>query len=95
MIDALVEALKAYGVPGLLIALAVLVSVFLARESGLVVSGNMARLANVALSAVLSGLSGAPEADRAVLAALSSLMAALAYEALKYLAGRIKPAPAG
>lgn len=89
MFDALIEAMKAYGLVGLAIAALVLVSVYLARQGGLVVKGDHARLANIVLAAILSGLSGAPEADRALLAAVSSILAALMYELIRYLGGRL------
>ncbi len=89
MFDALIEALKVYGLPGLGVAALVLVGVYLARRGGLVVGGDTARLANVALAAVLSGLSGDPQADRALLAAVSSVLAALMYELLKFLGNQL------
>lgn len=81
----LVEVLQAFGLPGLLAAFVILLGVFLAKQSGLVATGDQARIANVVLSAILAGLSGNPLAEGALMAVLSSLLAALAFEAIKYL----------
>ena len=79
----LVEALKAFGLPGILGALIVLIGVFLARKSGLVATGDHARLANVILSAILFGLSGNPAAQTALESVIASVLAGLAYELLQ------------
>lgn len=84
-IQSLVDALSAFGLPGLLAALVILIGVYVAKRSGLVATGNQARIANVVLSAILFGLSDNPQSEGALLAVLSSLLAALAYEGLKYL----------
>lgn len=82
----LVDALSAFGLPGLLAALLILIGVFIAKRSGLVATGNQARIANLVLSAILAGLSDNPLAEGALLAVLSSLLAALAFTGLEYLA---------
>lgn len=79
----LVETLKAFGTPGLFVVLIVLVGVFLARKSGLVATGNQARVANVILSAILFGLSGDPAAQTALESVIASVLAGLAYELLQ------------
>jgi 4-hydroxybenzoate polyprenyltransferase len=89
MFDGLLEALKAYGLPGLAIAAVILVGVFLARRAGLVVNGDIARVANIVLGAILAGLSNDPEVQKALLAALSSVLAGLAYELLKWIGSHI------
>lgn len=80
----LVDVLSAFGLPGLLAALVILIGVFVARQSGLVATGNQARIANLVLSVIIAGLSDNPMAEGALLAVLSSLLAALAFEGLKY-----------
>lgn len=82
----LVDVLSAaFGLPGLLAAAVILIGVILAKISGLVATGNQARIANLVLSAILAGLSGNPQSEGALLAVLSSLLAALAFEGLDYL----------
>jgi len=88
----LVDALSAFGVPGLIAALIILIGVFTAKKSGLVATGDQARIANVVLSAILAGLSGNPQAESALTAVLSSLLAALAYTGIEWLSKRNKPA---
>lgn len=80
----LVDVLSAFGLPGLLAALVILFGVFVAKGSGLVATGNQARIANIVLSAILYGLGENPQSEGALLAVLSSLLAALAFEGLKY-----------
>ena len=79
----MVEALKAYGLPGLLAALTILVIVFIARKSGLIVTGDQARIANVVIAAILAALSGDPAAETALLTVLTSVLASVIYELLK------------
>jgi hypothetical protein len=81
----LVDVLSSFGLPGILAALVILIGVFVAKQSGLVATGNQARIANVILSAILYGLSDNPQAEGALLAVLSSLLAALAFTGLEYL----------
>jgi hypothetical protein len=81
----LVDTLSAFGLPGLLAALVILIGVFVARQSGLVATGNQARIANIVLSAVLFGLGDNPQAEGALMAVLSSLLAALAFTGLEWL----------
>lgn len=81
----LVDVLSSFGLPGLLAALVILIGVFVAKATGLVATGNQARIANLVLSAILAGLSGNPQSEGALLAVLSSLLAALAFEGLQYL----------
>ena len=88
MFDPLLEALKAYGLPGLAIGAAILVLVFFARRAGLAVNGDIARIANLVLGAILASLNNDPEVQKALLAALSSILAGLAYELLKWIGSR-------
>lgn len=74
------------GLPGILIALAVLVGVFLAKRSGLVVKGDHARAANLVLAAILSGLAETSSVDeRAIVAAIASITSALIFELYGYI----------
>lgn len=81
----LVEALSAFGLPGLGAVALILVGVFVAKRARLVVSGNQARLANIVLSAVLFGLGDNPQSDGALMAVLASVLAGLAHEALEWV----------
>jgi hypothetical protein len=81
----LVDALAAFGWQGLAFAAVILIGVFVAKRSGLVATGDQARIANVILAAVLAGLGDNPLSEGALMAVLSSLLAALAYELIKYI----------
>lgn len=83
-IENLVQALSAFGLPGLLSILVILVGVFIAKKSGLVATGNQARIANVVLSAVLYGLDGNPQSEGAIMAVLASVLASLLYQLIDY-----------
>lgn len=75
------QPLLALGLPGLLIALAVLAFVFFAKRGNLVISGASARIANLVLSAILSGLDPAASMDeRLILASMASIISSLLYE---------------
>jgi len=89
MIDTFVTTLSAFGWQGVLIALVVLSLVFVAKKSGIVATGNHARLANIVLSAILAGLGENPEAESALMAAISAMLAGLAYEGLEYLGNKV------
>lgn len=90
----LVDTLGAFGLPGLGVAVLILIGVYLAKKSRLVVTGNQARIANVVLSAILFGLGDNPKAEGALMAVLASVLAALVYEGLGWL-GKRMPAIAG
>jgi hypothetical protein len=81
----LIETLSAFGVPGLIATALILIGVFAAKKSGLVASGDHARIANIVLSAILYGLNASPESSNALNAALSSILAALAFQLLERL----------
>ena len=83
MFDELVKAAsEMFGLYGLGAVLVILVGVWLGKRSGLVVGGNYARLANLALGATIAGLSGDPTAEAAVEGAIASIGAALLYKLL-------------
>ncbi len=94
-IQSLVDALSAFGVPGVLTAVGILIAVFLAKRSGLVATGNQARMANLILSALLYGLSDNPDAEKAIMALLASLLAALSFTALEWVSSKYSKSPAG
>ena len=81
----LVDALSAFGLPGLLAAAVILIGVFIAKRSGLVATGDQARIANLVISAILYGLNGNPQSEGALLAVLSSLLAALLFTGIEWL----------
>ena len=83
ILNQMVEALKTFGLPGLLGALGILVLVFIARKSGLIVTGDQARIANVVIAAILAALSGDPAAETALMTVLTSVLASVIYELLK------------
>lgn len=89
-IQTLLDTLQAFGLPGLLAALVILLGVFVAKRAGLVATGDQARIANVVLSAVLFGLGDNPQSEGALMAVLSSLLAALAYELIKFIGAKVK-----
>ncbi len=88
--EVLLEALSAFGLPGVLAALVILVGVYVARVSGLVATGNQARIANIVLGAILFGLSANPQAEGALMAAISSMLAGLAHEGISWLIDYLK-----
>lgn len=90
MFEQLLQVAQTYGLPGLLIALVVLVGVFLAKRGGLVVTGNQARIANITLAAIIAGLDPAnPEAEKAIIAAIAAIASALIYQGATYI-GELK-----
>lgn len=93
--EELFAVLTAAGLPGLVVALVVLVGVFLARRGGLVVSGNQARLANLIIAVIAAGLDPANvEAENLMVAVIGSVVSALVYEFIKWIGNRI-PLPGG
>lgn len=83
-----VEALSSFGLPGIFAALIILVGVFFARKSGIVATGNHARLANIILGAILYGLNGSADSETVLHSVLASLLAGLAFEAIKYFSSK-------
>lgn len=87
--EQLFELMKAAGLPGLLVALVVLVGVFLARRGGLVVTGNQARLANLIIAVIAAGLDPAnADAENLMVAVIGSIASALMYELFKWIGGQ-------
>lgn len=83
-LTALIEALKNAGVPGLVFGLLVLVAVYIAKYSGIVISGNTARLANLVLSALLAGLgTNGGSSNETLVAGIAALSSALVHELLE------------
>ena len=85
----LFAALAGFGLPGILLSLVIVVSVFIARKAGLVANGNQARIANLVLSAILFGLGSDPGAETALYTALGSVLASVIFELLKYTRSRL------
>ena len=83
-----VEALASFGLPGLFVALVILVGVYFARQVGIVATGDHARLANLILGAVLYGLNGTADSETALHSVLASLLAALAFQGIQYLGSK-------
>ena len=80
----LVDVLSQFGLPGLIAAALILITVYIAKRTGLVASANQARIANVVLAAIIYGLSN-PSSEGALLAVLSALLAALAHKGLSLI----------
>lgn len=77
------------GLPGLAVALVVLIGVFMARRGGLVVTGKQARLANLIIAVIASGLDPAnAEAEGLMVAVIGAVVSALVYELLKWVGGK-------
>ncbi len=88
-LDLFRQSLAAFGWQGLLVALVILVTVYVAKKSGIVATGSHARLANIVLSAILYGLSDNPASEKALLATFASILAGLAYEGLQYIGKKL------
>lgn len=87
--QALIEALKAFGLPGVGAVAVILIGVFAAKKVKLVVTGDQARIANLVLAAIVYGLSGDPAAESALNAALAAVLSALVYELLDWLGDKL------
>jgi hypothetical protein len=84
----LVDVLKeAFGIYGLIAALLILLTVYIAKRAGLVMTSEQAVIANLVFGVVIQGLGDNPLAEGAMLALISSLLAALAHVVLE----QIKP----
>ncbi len=90
-LQTLVETLQAFGLPGLIAAGLVLLTIFLAKRSGMIVSGNQARIANIVLNAIIFGLGDNPQSEGALLAVLSMVLSALAFTFLEWAGKKLKP----
>jgi hypothetical protein len=90
MFEQLFNELGAAGLPGLLVALVVLVGVFLARRGGIVVSGDQARIANLMIAVIASGLDPLNvQADDALVAVIGSIVSALLFEGIKLIGDKM------
>lgn len=89
MFEQLYTELAAAGLPGLLVALVVLVGVFLARRGGIVVNGNQARLANLVIAVIASGLDPLNiDAESGLVAVIGSIVSALLFEGMKLIGNK-------
>jgi len=88
----LVETLQAFGLPGIIAAALVLLTIFFAKRAGLIVTGNQARIANIVLNAIIFGLGDNPQSEGALLAVLSMVLSALAFTFLEWAGKKLKPA---
>jgi len=81
-----IALVQANGIEGLATGLAVLILVFALAKSGVVVTGDAKRKANLVLSILLGGVSILnPEASEVIVGAIASVASALAYELIRYL----------
>ena len=88
-----VSLVQANGLIGLIVGLIVLVVVFLLSKSGVVVSGDQKRIANVVLSILLAGVSLTnPQDAQVIVGVIASLASALLYEFIKFMGTQIKSA---
>lgn len=77
------------GVEGLVAGLVVLLAVYSLSFSGVVVTGDQKRVANVVLSILLAGVSIVnPESQDVIVTAIASISSALLYEIIRYFASR-------
>jgi len=84
--EAFLELVKANGVEGLFLGFAVLLIVFGLNKSGVVISGEHKRFANIVLSLLLAGVSLLdPSQGDVVQAAIASLGSAVAYELIRWV----------
>lgn len=91
MFDQFVSVFGEFGWVGFGVALIVLALVYVARLNGLVANGNMARVANVTLAAILAGLNPLdPEAGPALVAVIGSLGSALLYEFIQFAVKKLE-----
>ena len=87
--ELIVSIAQQYGAFGLGAGLLVLIGVFVAKRSGLVVNGDQARIANVLLAVILAGLDPSnADSLNLITAAIASLASALAFELLKLVNNR-------
>lgn len=93
-LDQFVELAKANGTIGIVVAVVVLVLIYLAKFSGLIKNGNVARIVNVVLAVVFGGYQFGDN-GAAIVTVIASLGSALLYQLIEYLIGRFKPAAKG
>lgn len=84
-----IESLSQSGVTGLALAVAVLAAIYLAKRVKLVKNGDMARLLNLVLSAVVSGVATDPSSlEKQITLLVCSLAAAGLHELFSWLAAK-------
>lgn len=88
-IDQLLVLANAAGVPGLILAVIVLLFVYVAKWSGLVKDGTWARFANIALALLFAGVEAGNQ-EAAVTAAIGAILAGLFYEIIEAVQKQIK-----
>lgn len=76
---------SSFGFTGVAVSAVIFLLILILRASGVVATGNHARIANLALSVILSGLSEDPAQQTALMAALMSVLSALMYEFVRYI----------
>lgn len=82
--QALVDVLSEFGIPGLIAAFVILVTVYVAKRAGMVATANQARVANVVMAAIIFGLRN-PSSEGALQAVIASLIAALVHVGLEQI----------
>ena len=85
----LLALLQSVGLPALIVALAILALVYIARYSKLLPTGNWARAANIVLAFLLTG-AGIGDSEAGLTAALASVFAALLHEIVEAITKKIK-----
>jgi hypothetical protein len=85
ILNQFVQTLQAAGLPGLLFAVLVLTGVFAAKRGKLVVTGDQARIANLALGVISAVLAPGADSEKALTGAIASVLSALVYEGLDWL----------
>jgi len=83
------ELAKGYGVEGLVVALVVLVLVYLAKFSGLVKNGNVARIVNVIFAVVLGGYQFGDN-ESAFVSVIASIGSALLYTLIERISKSLR-----
>ena len=84
--EVFLELVKANGSQGLFVGFAVLVLVLGLNKSGVVITGEQKRFANIVLSLLLAGVSLVdPAQGNVVAAAIASLGSAVAYELIRWV----------
>lgn len=84
-----IETMTQSGLSGMALALVVLATVYLAKKANLVKSGDMARLLNLGLSALVSGVATDPgKLENQIVMVVCALAAAGLHELFSWLAGK-------
>lgn len=91
-LDQFVELVTLLGPVGVATGIVVLFVIYLAKFSGLIKNGNVARIVNIVLAVVFGGYQFGDDAA-AIVAVLASLSSALLFTLIEWLLKRL-PAPA-